>query len=260
MNGDRPVSSGRSAFRATLALAVFLAVWQAWCAISGVDPLVLPAPTEIADSLWSDRSLLAEALLVTASELVLGIALALLVSLAAAFAIHLSSLLRSSVYPLLIASQTVPIPVVASLLVIWLGYDIGPKVAIVALVAFFPVVVATLEALASVDPELPRLVDSFGAGRLRRFRLVEAPAALPGALAGMKIAVVISVIGAVFAEQSGGDSGLGFVIQQALPQLLTARAYAAVFVLAGLALACFAAIGALQSRLIPWARLRESHQ
>lgn len=247
-----------SVLRALAALAVLLAAWQAGCAIRDVDPLVLPAPTDIGEALWRDRSLLADALAVTASELVLGLIVALAVSVLAACAIHLSDTLRTSVYPLLVASQTVPIPVIASLLVVWLGYDLGPKVAIVALVAFFPVVVGALEGLAGVDPELPRLARSFGAGRLRCFTLVEAPAALPGALSGLRIAVVISVIGAVFAEQSGGDSGLGFVIQQALPQLLTARAWAAVAVLAVLALLAFAAVGAVQRRLVPWARLRES--
>ena len=246
--------------RALLALLVLCGLWQLGCSISGVDPLVLPPPTDIGKSLWSDRALLWDALLVTAGELLLGLLAAVVVSVIAAFAIHMSRTLRSSLYPLLIASQTVPIPVVASLLVVWLGYDLGPKVAIVALVAFFPVVVATLEALAGVNERLPRLAESFGASRLQAFRLVEAPAALPGALAGLKIAVVISVIGAVFAEQSGGDSGLGFVVQQALPQLLTARAWAAVVVLAALALALFGLIGCTQRLLVPWARLRQSER
>ena len=95
---------------------------------------------------------------------------------------------------------------------------------------------------------------------MRSFRLVEAPAALPGALTGLRIAVVISVIGAVFAEQAGGDSGLGFVIQQALPQLMTARAYAAVVVLSSLALAAFAAVTIVQNRTMPWTRLRQSNR
>jgi len=249
-----------SSLRAIAALAVLLGAWQAGCELSGVDPVVLPPPTGIAESLWQDRSLLAEALVVTAGELALGLLVALLVSIIAACAIHLSAILRDSLYPLLVASQAVPIPVVASLLVVWLGYDLGPKVAIVALVAFFPVVVGALEGLASVDPQVTRLVGSFGAGRLRVFRLVEAPAALPGALSGLRVAVVIAVIGAVFAEQSGGDAGLGFVIQQALPQLLTARACAAVVVLAALALAAFGLIGLLQRRLVPWSRLRQSGQ
>lgn len=245
--------------RSLVALAAFAAIWQVYCSISGIDPLLLPTPSDVADALWTDRGMLFDALLVTAGELILGIIVASVIAVAAAFSIHLSATLRASLYPLLVTTQTIPIPVIASLLVVWLGYDIGPKVAIVALVGFFPIVVATLEGLASIDPRLPRLVSSFGAGRLRSFRLVEAPAAVPGTLAGMKIAVVIAVIGAVFAEQSGGDSGLGFVIQQALPQLLTARAYAAVAVLAVLALALFAMIGIAQRLLVPWSRMRQSN-
>ena len=246
--------------RALLVIAAFLGLWELYCVLSGVDQLVLPSPVDVGESLWRDRSLLWSALLTTAGELILGLALALAVATAAAVAIHLSRTLRQSLYPLLVATQTVPIPVIASLLVVWLGYDLAPKVVIVALVAFFPIVVGILDGLAGVDPELDLVTRSFGAGRLRSFRLVEAPAALPGALTGMRIAVVISVIGAVFAEQAGGDSGLGFVIQQALPQLLTARAYAAVVVLSALALAAFLLLTITQKRLIPWSRLGESQR
>ncbi|MEI7890251.1 MAG: ABC transporter permease [Actinomycetes bacterium] len=246
--------------RGLLVIAALLGLWEIYCALSGVDQLVLPSPADVGQALWRDREMLWSALLVTGYELIVGLGLALLVATIAAIAIHMSRSLRNSVYPLLIASQTVPIPVIASLLVVWLGYDTGPKVVIVALVAFFPVVVGILDGLAGIDPELDLVARSFGAGRLRRFRLVEAPAALPGAFTGLRIAVVISVIGAVFAEQAGGDSGLGFVIQQALPQLLTARAYAAVVVLSGLALTAFVLLAAVQSRLLPWTRLRQSEQ
>jgi len=246
--------------RGFLVIAALLGLWELYCALSGVDQLVLPSPVDVGQALWTDRGLLWSALLVTAGELLLGLLAALVVAIAAAIGIHLSRSLRNSVYPVLVASQTVPIPVIASLLVVWLGYDTGPKVVIVALVAFFPVVVGILDGLAGIDPELDLVARSFGAGRLRRFRLVEAPAALPGALTGLRIAVVISVIGAVFAEQAGGDSGLGFVIQQALPQLLTARAYAAVAVLSALALTAFLLLTAVQTRLLPWTRLRQSEQ
>ena len=246
--------------RSIALIALFLGAWELYCVLSGIDPLVLPSPVDVADALWTDRSMLLSALATTSGELLLGLLLALAVATVAALAIHLSPSMRRSVYPLLVASQTVPIPVIASLLVVWLGYDLGPKVVIVALVAFFPVVVGILDGLAGVDPELDLVARSFGAGRMRSFRLVEAPAALPGALTGLRIAVVISVIGAVFAEQAGGDSGLGFVIQQALPQLMTARAYAAVVVLSSLALAAFAAVTIVQNRTMPWTRLRQSNR
>ncbi|MCX6390577.1 MAG: ABC transporter permease [Solirubrobacterales bacterium] len=244
--------------RAVLVAAVLLGAWELYCRLSGIDPLVLPAPHQVVAALWNDRSLLASDLLSTAGEVAAGLVAALLFALLAAISIHLSRTMRRSLYPVLVASQTLPIPVVASLLVVWLGYDLGPKVAIIALVAFFPVVVATLGALAKTDPELPRLVRALGAGRARTFWLVEAPAAIPGAFDGLRIAVVLSVIGAVFAEQAGSESGLGHTIQQALPQLLMSRAYAAVIVLSALALALFGLIGLIERLLVPWARVQGS--
>src|SRR5205085_1106767 len=118
-----------------------------------------------------------------------------------------------------------------SLLVLWLGFGILPKLVVIALVSFFSIVVTTLAGLAAVDPELPKLMRTFDATRARVFRLVELPAALPGVFTGAKISVVVAVIGAVFAEQAGSNSGLGYLFEVSLPQLLTARAYAAVAIL-----------------------------
>lgn len=244
--------------RALIALAVFLGIWQLACAVSGIDPLVLPSPTDIATALWNDRQLLLEGLLVTAGEVAAGLLAAAAFALLCAFAIHLSKTMRQSVYPVLVASQTLPIPVVASLLVVWLGYDMGPKVAIIALVAFFPVVVSTLGALASSDPQLTRIVRSLGAGRLKAFMLVEAPMMLPGVFDGLRISVVLAAIGAVFAEQAGSESGLGHTIQQALPQLMMARAWAAVAVLSAFSIILFALIGIIERLTIPWARVQGS--
>jgi len=240
--------------RALALLALLLGIWEAYCALSGIDPLVLPAPHEIARSLWEDRALLWDNLLVTAGEVVLGIAVALLAGLACATAVHLSPTLRRAAYPLLVASQTIPIPVIAALLVVWLGFDLAPKLVIIALVSFFPIVVTTLDALERIDPDQGKLMAALGVPRLRAFRLAEAPAALPGAFSGARIAVAVAVIGAVFAEQAGSQDGLGHLIQQAIPQLLTARAYAAVVVLSLLAVSLFGLLALAERRLLPWAR------
>jgi len=242
--------------RALLVLAALVGAWEAYCALSGIDPLVLPAPHEVATALWDDRGLLWDNLLVTAWEVVLGIGIAAVAGLGCAVAVFLVPTLRRAVYPLLVASQTVPIPVVAALLVVWLGYDLAPKLAIIALVSFFPIVVTTLDALAAVDPDRRKLMTALGVPRARAFRLVEAPAALPGAFSGARIAVAIAVIGAVFAEQAGSENGLGHLVQQAIPQLLTARAYAAVVVLSLLAVALFALLSLVERRALPWARPR----
>jgi ABC-type nitrate/sulfonate/bicarbonate transport system permease component len=128
---------------------------------------------------------------------------------------------------------------------------------IIALVCFFPIVVTTLDALAAVDPDLRKLMATLDASRWQAFRHAEAPAALPAALSGAKIAVAVAVIGAVFAEYAGSSDGLGHLILQSIPQLETARAYAAVVVLAAFAVLLFALLALAERRLVPWAHRSE---
>ena len=150
--------------------------------------------------LWNDRSLLVDDVLVMVQEVLLGFALALVLGFGFALALHLSDTLRRAFYPLLVASQTVPVIAIAPILVVWLGFGLGPKLAIVALVCFFPITVNTLDGLRSVDPELPRMMRTLDASRAQTLRRVEVPSALPYLLSGAKIAAVVSVIGAVFGE------------------------------------------------------------
>jgi len=152
-----------------------------------------------------------------------------------------------------VASQAVPIVIVAPLLVVWWGFGLAPKLAIIALVCFFPVVVTTLDALRRVDPDQLKLLRTLDASRWQALRWAEAPAALPAALSGAKIAVAVAVIGAVFAEYAGSSEGLGHVILQALPQLEIARAWAAVATLALFAVALFYALHLAERRIAPWA-------
>lgn len=242
---------------AAIVLAL-LGAWELYVRLGSVDALLLPAPSAIAEAIVEDRATLWSNLTVTAAEVGLGILLALVVGLGLAIALHLSRTARRAVYPLLVASQAVPIVVLAPLLVVWFGYDLGPKLAIIALLAFFPVVVVTLDALAATDAELLRLLRSMDATRWQRLRFVELPAAVPAALSGAKIAVAVAVIGAVFAEYSGSDAGLGHLILQSIPQLETARAWAAVVVLAAFAVLLVSILAAAERRLSHGARLPHS--
>ena len=185
---------------------------------------------------------------------------ATIVGFVLAVAIHFSPTIRRAVYPLLVASQAVPVAILAPLLILWLGFGLLPKLVVIALVSFFSIVVTTSAGLAAVDPDLLKLMRTFDASRLRTFRHVELPAALPGVFTGVKIAAAVSVIGAVFAEWSGSNSGLGYVILQSLPQLLAARGVAAVVLLSLFAIALFALLTLAERLLLPWAyQPREEH-
>jgi NitT/TauT family transport system permease protein/putative hydroxymethylpyrimidine transport system permease protein len=247
----------RRALAPALLVVALLGAWQLYAKTGAVDDFILPAPSEIVSAGWQDRALLWDNLVVTAQEVGLGILSALLLGFALAVALHFSGILRRGVYPLLVASQAVPIVIVAPLLVVWFGFGIVPKLAIIALVCFFPVVVTTLDALAAVDPDQLKLLRTLDASRWQAFRWTEAPAALPAAISGAKIAVAVAVIGAVFAEYAGSSEGLGHLMLQAIPQLETARAYAAVVLLGAFAVALFAALALLERRLVPWAHRSE---
>ncbi len=235
-----------------LVVVAVLAGWEALVRAEGVDALLLPAPTHIAESLWRDRSLLAEDLLVTTTEVLLGLAVAIVVGAALGVAMHLWPGVRRALRPLVIGSQAVPVPVIAPLVVLLLGFGLAPKVLLVALVCFFPVTINVHDGLRDVDPDARKLLRSLDAGRWRLLTLLEAPAALPAAFTGIKVAAAVAVIGAVFAEWAGSDAGLGHAILTAGGQLETARAFAATVLLFALAIALYGACSLLERRVVDW--------
>jgi putative hydroxymethylpyrimidine transport system permease protein len=239
---------------AGLAIWELAARWDLLADALSIEPFLIPAPSDIAEALWRDRDLLAEDGWVTLQEVVLGFALALAAGLAFATALHLSESLRRAFYPVLVASQTVPIIVIAPILVVWFGFGITPKLVIIALICFFPITVNTLDGLRSVDPDLIKLMRTLDASRTRIFLGAEMPSALPYAFSGAKVAVAVAVIGAVFGEWSGSNSGLGHLMLQASAQLETARLFAAVVVLSAFAVALFGLLSLLERRVAWWGR------
>ncbi len=237
-----------------LLLAGLVAVWAWVASLDSVDDLTLASPREVAQAFEDDWSLLWDNAWVTLQEVVLGLAIAVVVGVVSAVGMHLSRTLRDAAYPLLVGSQAIPIVVLAPIFVLAFDYGIGPKLAIVALICFFPITVNVLDGLRAVDPEQLKLMRSFGASRLRTLRAVELPAALPSFFSGLRVASTVSVIGAVFGEWAGADSGLGRLVLLGNNQLQTPRVYAGVVILTLMAVALFA-LASLAERLVcPWNR------
>jgi putative hydroxymethylpyrimidine transport system permease protein len=236
-----------------LLLAALIGAWELYVDLGGADPQLLPPPHAVFSSVYTDRSLLWSNFLVTAEEVLLGILVAAVVGLAVAIALHFSSTLRQAVYPLAVGSQAVPIPIFALPLVIWLGFGLGPRLGVIAVVSFFPIVVTTLAGLDAVDPGLVKLMRTFDSPRRRTFWHVELPSALPGMLTGAKIAVTISVIAAVLAELFGSNSGLGYIYQQAWNQFLMPRVFAVGLILSLFAVVLFALLSLVERLAVPWA-------
>jgi putative hydroxymethylpyrimidine transport system permease protein len=239
-------------------VVALLAAWQiaassgAMAELLGLEPFLVPSPAEIASALWENRSLLAENAWVTLREVVLGLACALIAGVGFAILMRLSGVVLRATYPLFVASQTIPIIVLAPVLIVWLGFGIGAKLVVVALVCFFPITVSVLDGLSSVDPEAVKLLRTLYATRWQRFRRLEAPSALPGFFTGAKIAVVFAPIGAVFGEWVGANAGLGHEILQDNAQLEIARVFAAVVVLAAIAIGLFALLALAERRVVTW--------
>ena len=248
----------RALWRAAPALVLcmlLLGGWEAYVELSGVEAAVLPAPHAIASALWHGGSVLWRNFAVTAEEVALGLTMALAGGFALAVAMHLSPLLRRAVYPLAVGSQAVPIPVIGVLLVFWWGFGIFPKLVVIALICFFPVLVTTVDALASVDPDQLKLMRTLDASRWQAFKLAELPAALPAALSGARVALAIGVIGAFIAEvatpTTGAYPGLGRQILTDV-NFQTARAYAGTAILFGFAVLSFYALALAERKLAPW--------
>jgi ABC-type nitrate/sulfonate/bicarbonate transport system permease component len=245
------------ALPAAVLAAILLGAWELYVDSGSANPSILPAPHSIAVALWGNAGLLGHNLAITAEEVGLGILLALALGFILAVLIHISPILRRAVYPLAVGSQAVPIAVIAPLLVLSWGFGLLPKLVVIVLICFFPVLVTTVDGLAAVDPDQLKLLRTLDATRWQSFRFAELPAALPAAISGARIAVTVGVIGAYIAESqtatTGAYAGLGREINSDINALQTPRAYAAAVVLFAFAIACFYTLALTERRLAPWA-------
>jgi putative hydroxymethylpyrimidine transport system permease protein len=257
--GRKGTTGWRTWVYPVLLLAALIGLWQvaadsgALADVLGVESFLVPSPSEIASSLWDNRSLLAENGWVTLREIVLGFACALVAGLAFAIALHLSETLRTAFYPLLVGSQAIPILVFAPVLIVLFGYGIGPKLVVVAVICFFPITVNALDGLRSVSEDTVKMMRTLDASRWQTFRRVEAPTALPYVFSGAKISVAVAVIAVVFAEWVGSSAGgLGWLVLQYNNNLRAAEVFATAFVLAVMAMALFGLVALAERRVVTW--------
>ncbi len=249
----RPPSFLRSYGPAIAITLAAIGLWELVIRVAHVPEYLIPTPSEVAADFKSDWPVLEPNLVVTLREIALGFAISVAAGVGLAVLLHLSPTLRRALYPLLIGSQTIPIIVLAPILVILFGYGILPKLIIVALICFFPIVVNGIDGLRSVDDDLIRMMLTLNGTRWAIFRRVEFPAALPSIFSGMRIAATFAAIGAVFGEWSGSNQGLGYVMLAATPNLLTARIFAAIVLLTVVAMALFGLVYGLERVFVPWA-------
>jgi ABC-type nitrate/sulfonate/bicarbonate transport system permease component len=185
-------------------------------------------------------------------EVVLGFMAGLTVGLVLANGIAYSRIVERAVYPIVIASQTIPVIAIAPLLLIWVGYGLAPKIIVVALICFFPISVNTVDGLRSVDPGMVNMMRTLGASRWQIFTKLQVPSSLPQMFSGIKIGVTFSVIGAVIGEWVGASAGLGYLMTYSQPLFLTARVFAAIAVLSAMGIGLFALATLVERLALPW--------
>jgi putative hydroxymethylpyrimidine transport system permease protein len=233
-------------------IGLLVLAWQGVASLHSVDDLTLASPVETLDALRDDHSLLLDNARVTLVEVLLGLAISVAAGVLFAVSMHLVRPLRDAAYPLLVGSQAIPIVVLAPIFVLAFDYGIGPKLALVALISFFPIAVGLLDGLRSVEADLMKLMQSLGASRAFKLTRVELPAALPGFFSGLRIGASVAVIGAVFGELAGADEGLGRLIFLGNNQLETPRVYAGVVILTLMAVGLFALVSLAERVAVPW--------
>ncbi|HEX9035631.1 MAG TPA: ABC transporter permease [Ktedonobacterales bacterium] len=243
----------RAVWPALVAFAALLLLWQ-WAAgrETGYWQTMFPTPLAVFQTLIAQRDALWANTLITMEETLIGFGWAFLAGVAFAVVVDLSPWLRRALYPLLVASQTIPLITLAPLLVLWFGFGLVSKTIVVTLVCFFPITVGLADGLRSVDPELVKLYRTFGAGWARLFWSVRLPGALPSLFSGARIGITYSVVGAIFGEYVGATAGLGYFMTLKQHSFSTAGVLATIVVTALLSVALFAAVAIIERLTLPW--------
>ncbi len=235
-------------------LAGLLVLWQAVLSVVPLPAWLLPSPAAIVKATWAWYPHLPGHTLATLAATLVGYGLSIAVAVPIAILIVSSAFLERTVYPILLVLQSVPKVAVAPILLVWVGYGQLPKILIVFLVCFFPIVIGTATGLNSAPPEMLNLVRSLCATPAQIFVKVRFPSAMPHFFVGLKVAITLAVIGAVIGEFVGSNRGLGYIIVVSMSQVNTSLAFGAMALLAVLSMILFYLVEWLERVLVPWAR------
>jgi ABC-type nitrate/sulfonate/bicarbonate transport system permease component len=237
-----------------LTVVVLLTVWEVGVRLTGVPEFVLPAPSQVARTAVEVAPLLGPHVLTTLTEAVAGLVLGTVAGLVLSILVTASRVTGDAVYPLVVLTQTVPVVVLAPLMILWTGFGLLPKIVLVALTVFFPVLVSAVSAMRAVDAEHSDMVAGLGGTRLDQFLLVRLPASIPGALAGLRVAATYAVGAAVVAEYLAGQSGLGVFVQRSRKAYAVDQIFVGVVLIALLSGLFFALVAVLTRVATPWQR------
>jgi len=227
--------------------------WEFCVYIFDIQKWLLPSPSSVLKDLINNPIIFLNHTYVTLIEIFIGFMLAVIIGILLASLIVMFNIVEKSLYPLLIASQTIPIIVIAPILLVWIGYGLLPKVIVVALISFFPIVVNTVDGMKSIDRDLLNLLRTMGANKWQIFTKIRIPNCLPFFFSGARVAATLSVIGAVIGEWVGASEGLGYLMIRSKPLFLTERVFVAIFILSLIGILLFLLLLIIEKLSIPWA-------
>ncbi|MEC0089444.1 ABC transporter permease [Paenibacillus macquariensis] len=234
-----------------LLLLILLVSWEAVVALGWVPSFIIPAPTSIIQALIKDSPLLiGQHLIATLEEVSLGFLLSVIVGVMLAVGMHIFRPLEKTLYPFLIISQTIPLIALSPIFIMWFGYSIWSKVAVVFLTAFFPIVVSTYDGLKKGDGDYTELLLTMGANRWDIFRTIEIPMALPSFFSGLKLSIVYCVVGATIGEWLGGTKGLGYFSRRMASNMHTDAMFASILLLSLLGISLFMMIVIMEKQIL----------
>lgn len=227
-------------------------LWQFLADRGNIPKYILPSPKDIIVTLFSILPSISGHLYTTLEEAVIGFVIAIVLSIVIAVLMDNYRVVRKSLYPILVVSQTIPVIALAPLFMVWFGFGITPKIVAVILVCFFPVAVSLLDGLESVDRDMINLLKSMGATKFQIFRYVKFPGALTGFFSGLRIAATYSIMGAIIGEWLGGEKGLGVYMIRVKHSFALDKMFAVILIIVVLSMALFGFIYMVQRLATPW--------
>jgi len=242
-----------------LTILAILALWECLSLFEIVPSFMLPTPQETVMAFIHDFPLLMSHMKVTLIETLAGTLTGIVIGFAAACIMDRWDGAYKAMYPLIVLTQTIPAVAIAPLLVLWFGYRMMPKVILIVLITFFPIVIGVLDGFRSADKDAVDLLRSMGANRRQIFRHIKFPGALPNFFSGLRITVAYAVVGAVLAEWLGGFAGLGVYMTRVKKSFSYDKMFAVIFLISIISLILIWLVNVLQKKCMPWERVEEEH-
>lgn len=246
-----------SSLYSVIFIGMLVMIWALVCQLQLVPGFMLPSPQSVVKAMYMDAELLFHHARISLTEAFIGLGLSIVSAVVLAVVMDESKFLRKTLYPVVILTQTVPAIAMAPLLVLWMGYGMAPKVALIFITCFFPMLVSTLSGLMSVDEDVIRLFNSMGASRLKILLWVKLPSAMESFFSGLRLAVSYSIVGAVIAEWLGGNGGLGVYMTRVRKSYAFDKMFAVIIFISILSLILMKLVDLIQNKAMPWKNLRE---